>query len=89
MSIQKYLETKKLNLSKDMINGYAIPYSYLETLLEEYASIEVNSLIDNHPTPVEILLESSDKNRYKTDERRIGFQQGAKWIVELLKEQKK
>ena len=37
------------------------------------------------PTDVEILLTSSDVEHYKTDERRIGFQEGAKWMREESK----
>lgn len=39
--------------------------------------------MNNLPRDVEILLESSDNKRYKTDERRIGFQEGAKWMREI------
>ena len=39
------------------------------------------------PKDVEILLTSSDNKYYKTDERRIGFQAGAKWVRSIAEQQ--
>lgn len=36
------------------------------------------------PTPVEILLTSSDSEHYVNDQQRIGFQKGVKWFKSVL-----
>ena len=53
-------------------------YRYVYDLNEYIDYLE--KIFTTHVNDVEILLESSSKERYKTDERRIGFQQGAKWM---------
>lgn len=47
MTVDDFLESKPLTL-KDPMEGYAITYSYLKALLEEYAQVRVDSLGMDH-----------------------------------------
>lgn len=44
---EEFLETKTLSPSKDIYKGYNIPYSYLQSLLIEFAKIQVEAAAKN------------------------------------------
>ncbi len=75
MTTDEFLETKKLVL-KNPFEGYAIPYAYLKTLLDEYAKIKINEL--NKVPSVE---EIDKKCFFPTDEiKNEAANVGAKWL---------
>lgn len=62
---KEFLESKPLTLSKDIFDGYKITYSYLDSLLKEYAQIRVKELskTDNNvilPTNKEIVKKAEE-----------------------------
>lgn len=43
---KEFLKTKTLSPSKNMYGGYNIPYSYLQSLLIEFAKLHVEAALD-------------------------------------------
>ena len=56
----------------------------IDEAIEQLKKHIKDTVINRVPSDVEILLTSSSQEYYVNDEQRIGFQKGAKWIIEKM-----
>lgn len=57
---KEFLESKPLTLKKDVFDGYKVTYSYLVSLLEEYAQIKVDELNKSDVKKLVCICEEKD-----------------------------